>query len=220
MSEDAVVPHTLSQDLQHLLDEQGDEPITFGQLVEKLGDRGFGFSLLLLSLPSALPVPAAGYSTPFGIAIVGLALQMVRGRSTPWLPERVLNRSMSASFARKMLGAAIAFLRRVEHLLKPRLPVMHGRAGLAVAGALIVLMGCLMILPVPGTNTAPAMVIFLVAVGLIEEDGLALGGAWLAGFGAIALYGTIIAIVISTGASFGVVLEDVKDAIKGLLGRG
>ncbi len=220
MSEDAVVPHTLSQDLQHLLDEQGDEPITFGQLVEKLGDRGFGFSLLLLSLPSALPVPAAGYSTPFGIAIVGLALQMVRGRRTPWLPERVLNRSMSASFARKMLGAAIAFLRRVEHLLKPRLPVMHGRAGLAVAGALIVLMGCLMILPVPGTNTAPAMVIFLVAVGLIEEDGLALGGAWLAGLGAIALYGTIIAIVISTGASFGVVLEDVKDAIKGLLGRG
>lgn len=219
---DAADPaqHTLSQDLQHLLDDHGDEPITFGQLVEKLGDRGFGFSLLLLALPSALPVPAAGYSTPFGIAIVGLSIQMMRGRATPWMPDRVLNRSLSASFARRMIGAAIAFLRKVEHLLRPRLPVMHGRGGLFVAGALLFLMGCLMILPIPGTNTAPAMVIFLVAVGLIEEDGLALSLAWAAGAGAVALYGTIIGIVVYTGSEFGVVFDEVKGFIKGLLGRG
>ena len=214
------VEHTLSEDLQRLLDEHGDESITFGQLVDKVGDRGFGFSLLLLALPSALPVPAAGYSTPFGLAIIALALQMIRGRATPWLPDRVRNRSLSASFARKMIGAAIAFLRRVEHLLKPRLAVMHGRGGLVVAGTLILLMGCLMTLPIPGTNTAPAMVIFLVAVGLIEEDGLALGAAWAAGAGAVALYGTIIGIVVYTGSEFGVVMEEVKGFIKGLLGRG
>ncbi len=212
--------HKLSEDLQRLLDENGDESITFGQLVDQLGDRGFGFSLLLLALPSALPVPAAGYSTPFGIAIVGLAIQMIRGRTTPWLPAKILNRSMKASFARKMIGAAIAFLRRVEHLLKPRLPLMHGRGGLIVAGTLILLMGCLMTLPIPGTNTAPAMVIFLVAIGLIEEDGLALAVAWLAGLGAVALYGTIIGIVVYTGSEFEVVFEQAKTFIKGLLGRG
>lgn len=211
--------HKLSEDLQRLLDEGGDEDISFGQLVDKLGDRGFGFSLLLLALPSALPIPAAGYSTPFGIAIVGLAAQMVLGRKTPWLPEKVLSRTVSASFAQKMFGAAIAFLSRVEHLIKPRFPVMHGRGGMAVAGILMILMGCLMILPIPGTNTAPAIVIFLVAIGLIEEDGLALGGAWLAGLGAVALYGTIIGIVVYTGSEFGAVLEEVKTSIKGLLGR-
>ncbi len=217
---DAAVDHKLSEDLQRLLDGHTDEPITFGELVDQLGDRGFGFSLLLLALPSALPVPAAGYSTPFGIAIVGLAAQMVMGRSTPWLPEKVLSRKLSPGFSKKMLGAAIAFLKRVEHLLKPRMPVMHGRAGMAVAGTLMVLMGCLMILPIPGTNTAPAMVIFLVAIGLIEEDGLALSGAWFAGLGAVALYGTIIGIVVYTGSEFEVVLEQAKGFIKGLLGRG
>jgi hypothetical protein len=212
--------HKLSEDLQRLLDEHPDEAMTFGQLVDKLGDRGFGFSLLMLALPSALPVPAAGYSTPFGIAIVGLAAQMVLGRSTPWMPEKILNRTLSPGFSRKMLGAAIAFLKRVEHLLKPRLPVMHGRGGLMVAGVLIILMGCLMILPIPGTNTAPAMVIFLVAIGLIEEDGLALAVAWLAGLGAVALYGGIIGVVVYTGSEFEVVFEQVKTFIKGLLGRG
>jgi hypothetical protein len=75
--------YALSADLQRVLDEHSD---TLGELRTALWDRGFGLSMLLLSLPSALPVPAPGYSTPFGIALVGLAAQMMMGRPTPWLP--------------------------------------------------------------------------------------------------------------------------------------
>jgi len=60
----------------------------YGEVFERIGDRGFGVLLIILSLPSALPVPAPGYSTPFGILIAVLALQMIAGRTTPWLPER------------------------------------------------------------------------------------------------------------------------------------
>ncbi len=214
MSEQAP-DHKLSEDLQRLLEEHGDSPLTFGELVAKIGDRGFGFSLLLLALPSALPVPAAGYSTPFGIAIVGLAIQMLRGRKAPWLPKKIMQREMSASFARKMIGAAIAFLTRIEHLIKPRIPALHGRFGLAFAGSIILVMGGLMILPIPFTNTVPAMVIFLISVGLIEEDGLAIGASLFAGLGAVALYATIVGIVLYTGSEWETVVEQVKDFLKG-----
>jgi hypothetical protein len=210
----------LSADLQALLDEHDDsQPLAFGELVDRIGDRGFGFSLLLLSLPSALPVPAPGYSTPFGIAIVGLALQMVVGRKTPWLPESILKRELSGSFARRLLSAAIGFLRRVEHLIKPRLAVIHGRLGVALLGGLVAAMGCLMIIPLPGTNTAPAMVIFLCALGIIEEVGAVISLAMLAGAGATALYGTLIGLVVFAGQEWEQVYEGAKDVIKGLLGR-
>jgi len=216
----ATLDSQLSADLQSLLDEHDvTQPLAFGELVERIGDRGFGFSLLLLSLPSALPVPAPGYSTPFGIAIAGLAVQMVVGRKTPWLPEKVLKQEISGAFAQKILSAAISFLTRVEHLIKPRFAVMHGRFGIALLGLLVMLMGGLMIIPLPGTNTAPAMVVFLSALGMIEEDGAVIGLATLAGAGAAALYGTLLGLVVFAGQEWDVVYEGAKDFVKGLLGR-
>ncbi len=217
---DPRLDHNLSDDLAALLAEHDDDtPITFGELVDRIGDRGFGFSLLLLSLPSALPVPAPGYSTPFGIAIVGLAVQMVMGRRTPWLPDWITRRELSGSFARRAIGAAVSFLRRVEHLIKPRFGFFQTRPALAGVGLLIMLMGALMIIPLPGTNTAPAMAIFLVGVGLIEDDGLVIALAGLAAAAAAALYGTLIGIMIHAGMEWDQVYDAAKDTIKGWMGR-
>jgi hypothetical protein len=218
---DAPLDRHLSDDLQRLLDEHdGDSAISFGELVDRVGDRGFGFSLLLLSLPSALPVPAPGYSTPFGIAILGLAAQMLMGRSTPWLPQWVTKRELSASFARKAVGTAIAFLRKVEHLIRPRFAALRSRPALVVVGLLVACMGGLMTIPLPGTNTAPAMAIFLVGVGLVEEDGLVVALAAVAAAGAAALYGALFGVMIYAGMEWTEVYDGAKSTIKGLLGRG
>jgi len=219
MTEAALDRH-LSDDLQRLMDEQDpEEPLTFGELVERIGDRGFGFSLLLLALPSALPVPAPGYSTPFGLAIVALAAQMLGGRKTPWLPGFITRRTLGGAFARRALKTAIGFLKRVEHLIRPRWALLHSRAALVFVGLLVGLMGALMIIPLPGTNTAPAMAIFLVGVGLIEEDGAVVGLAALAALGATILYGSLFGIMIYAGMEWDQVYDAAKTTIKGWLGR-
>jgi len=64
------------------------------------------------------------------------------------------------------------FLLKIEHLIKPRLSFICGRGGKMLLGGLVVLMAFLMILPIPLTNTAPAMVIFLIGTALSEDDGL------------------------------------------------
>ena len=59
------------------------------EVARAVGEKGFGMLLVVLSLPSALPVPAPGYSTPFGLVMALIALQMVCGRRTVWLPYKI-----------------------------------------------------------------------------------------------------------------------------------
>ncbi|MEN9219266.1 MAG: exopolysaccharide biosynthesis protein, partial [Thermostichales cyanobacterium GMQP_bins_62] len=162
----------LSQTCQAWLDRP-DPPatVTLGEILQTTGESSFGLLLAILSFPSALPLPAPGYSTPFGVLIVLLALQWLGGSSTPWLPPRFLKREISWETWVKILAAGIPWLRRLERLTGPRWPVVT-RRGHWVLGLLVLLMGISMILPIPGTNTVPALGVFLIGLGLIEADGV------------------------------------------------
>ena len=163
---------SLAASLESILASQDQQGPSIAELTAAVGEKGFGLLLIILSLPSALPVPAPGYSTPFGIAIALIALQMLLGRQSLWLPARLQAIRIKPALAHKMIGAASKFLRAIEHLIRPRQRWIRSRPGYAAMAILILCMAALMMLPIPLTNTAPAMVIFLIGIGLSEEDGL------------------------------------------------
>ena len=140
---------------------------------------------MVLSLPSALPIPAAGYSTPFGIIFIALGLQMLAGRHRPWLPKWAAKRKLSRAFAEKAIGGAARWLTKIEKLVHPRLKWISSPFGSRFMSFVVVVMAMLMTLPIPTTNTFPAAVIFLIGVGLSEEDGLFCMGAMALGVVAI-----------------------------------
>ncbi len=199
--------HRLSDDIRALLTSH-DGDIVLGELLQQIGDRGFGMFFIMLSLPSALPIPAAGYSTPFGIMMMLLALQMMMGRKTPWLPERAMKAKVSRKVTGFMNRGVVGFLRQFEHLVRPRFAWASGRAGLVFAAVIIICMAGLMIIPIPGTNTAPAIVIFLVGVAITEKDGLALMLTTLMGCCAAALYVAVIYAIVNFSA------EGLTDALR------
>ncbi|WP_457491485.1 exopolysaccharide biosynthesis protein [Thermostichus sp. MS-CIW-23] len=172
----------LSQELARLscLPDSPEQPklppegsICIEDILELAGERSFGFFLAVLSFPSALPLPAPGYSTPFGVFIVLLALQLVAGRTTPWLPKWVLQTSVERKQFQKWAQAGIPWLQRIENIARPRWrQLCTTRLGQVWLGTWIGLMGISMIIPVPGTNTLPAMGVFVTAFGLLEEDGI------------------------------------------------
>jgi len=211
--------HSLSQELLAFRDSLGGEDSTYGGLVDTVGDRGFGLLLLILALPAALPLPAPGYATPFGILMIGLGFQMLRGRETPWFPEKVRQRTLSFRVVDWSVRNAKWPLRFVELIVRPRLSKLaRNRTFLRVVAVTIMLMACSMSLPIPLTNTAPSFVIFVLAAGMIEEDGLLLFGGMLlapiaAGIAGLALY---TAITMGPEA----VEETVKPLVKGWLGLG
>ncbi|MFT0798647.1 exopolysaccharide biosynthesis protein [Synechococcus sp. R5-12] len=172
----------LSQELARLscLPDSPEQPklppegsICIEDILELAGERSFGLFLAVLSFPSALPLPAPGYSTPFGVFIVLLALQLVAGRTTPWLPKWVLQTSVERKQFQKWAQAGIPWLQRIEKIARPRWrQLCTTRLGQVWLGTWIGLMGISMIIPVPGTNTLPAMGVFVTAFGLLEEDGI------------------------------------------------
>lgn len=208
-------PESLAQTLERVLITPNELGPSIGEITAAVGEKGFGLVLLILALPSALPVPAPGYSTPFGIAITLVALQMLFGRSTLWLPKRLESTRIKPGLARKMLGAANKFLHFSERFIRPRQRWIRSKAGQAALAVVIIIMANLMILPIPLTNTAPAMVIFLIGIGLAEEDGLLAILAFALGCLAVALYAYIIYIVVSQGPE---VIEGWKDWLKTKLG--
>ena len=204
----------LSDELSQLLQTDG-EALTVEELVNRVGDRGFGLLLLVLSLPSALPVPAAGYSVPFGLLLLVLALQMLAGKSHPVFPQRLQRVRITSSFAEKLIKGAAWIFRRLEWVIRPRMRWVGMRAGRVLMGFLVLAMAVLMMIPIPMTNTFPAFVIFLIGIGLTEDDGLFAIGACIVGVLAVLLYVALIWAIIFYGPE---VVTTIKDSIKSLLG--
>lgn len=205
----------LSADLKSLLEQASTDEVQLGEAFDRMGEKGFGLLLVVLSLPSALPLPAAGYSVPFGIVLAILALQMIAGKTSPVLPKAAQKAKLGSGFARKMLGAAEWFFSKVERFIRPRFSFMIGRGGKTFMGILVLLMAILMIIPIPTTNTAPAMVIFLIGVGLTEEDGLFSLMACVLGVMAILFYSVLVYLIFIYGLE---AADMVKEWIKGHMG--
>ncbi|MBC2600396.1 exopolysaccharide biosynthesis protein [Puniceicoccus vermicola] len=206
---------TLSENLLSLVEGPG-ETISIRTMVERVGDKGFGILLIMLSLPSALPVPAPGYSTPFGIMLVLLGVQMMIGRVTPWLPEKVLRREVSRESSGKLIRSANRFLHFAEKFVRPRMRWINLRGGRIFLGSIVCCMACLMILPIPLTNTAPAMVIFLIGVALSEDDGLVAIASFALGILAAAFYVYIIYLLATVGMDGVIQLKEwIKELIFG-----
>ncbi|MEP0772956.1 MAG: exopolysaccharide biosynthesis protein [Acidobacteriota bacterium] len=170
----------LSEDLEEVirLAEQG--PVTARLLLDHLAARGHALLALLLVLPFLQPVPLVGLSTPIGLALALLGAFMALGKP-PWLPRRWLDRELSPQLVLRAVRIGQRLLARAERFIKPRGRWLHAHPWAnTMAGVIIAISGFELALPLPiiFTNTMPALVIAVLSVGLLEQDGLwvALGG--------------------------------------------
>jgi hypothetical protein len=201
--------------MKDLLDLPGDK-LSVRTMTENVGDKGFGLLLAVLSLPSALPLPATGYSTPFGILFVLLGLQLIAGRNTPWLPERALKVEIPKSIVGKVFSVGGKLLSLSERLIRPRMRWISQTGGHRLLGFIVVFMASLMILPIPMTNTFPAGVIFLIGVSLSEDDGLAAIIAFIGGLISAFFYFYVIYLLLTVGIDGVIELKDwIKDSLLG-----
>ena len=171
---------------RYFFEETRAEKVTLSDILTLAGERVFGFLFVILAIPSALPVPATGYSTPFGIAMFCLAIQLIIGRDRPWLPAKIMNGSMPLEKVQGFVKKAIPWIQRVENLTKPRIAYLcTSLPGKVLIGCALALMSISMMIPIPLTNTIPGMGIFVTAFGLIEDDGLiCIAGLFICSVGA------------------------------------
>lgn len=162
----------LLADLQALRERAASGPISFGQILEVLAERGHAVLIVLFAVPFLIPTPP-GFSTPAGLAIGMLGL-CVMANLRPWLPGFVARREVSTSAVDRIVGGTSRVLLKVEKLIKPRLqfmlaPVLHWMIGLSLVSAAFILA---LPIPIPWNNGPPAICILILAFGLLERDGL------------------------------------------------
>ena len=163
-----------SQELRDLAQHFAGRPARVSEILAATQGRGFNLLLLLIGLPFLTPVSLPGFSTPFGFVVLLIGGRLALGRQ-PWLPKKILEHELPARFIAKVLAAASLMVRWLEVLLRPRLDFLEEQwIYRRIAGTLIMLSGLLLLLPlpIPLTNTLPALTVVLLAAGAIERDGL------------------------------------------------
>ncbi len=148
------------------------ERITIGEIVDPLAERGFGLLILLLALPTALPITPPGISAIAGFPIAFIALQMAIGMPRPWLPQSIRRRSLLTTDLQKVVRGSLGVITRLERVLKPRLAFLTGWTQERLVGLLVATLGLMLASPIPFTNIPLSIAIIFLALGLIEQDGL------------------------------------------------
>lgn len=152
-----------------------------------LGDRGVASALLVVSLPQMLPLPL-GVSNLLAVPIAIVAIQIAMGRHTLWLPTWFLERPIPRDRLIKVSAKLVPWLQRLELVVRPRLFMVLTPVGTHLLGVACVLVALIAIMPLPFTGWLPGIALIVIALGMMERDGLVvlagvgIGGAAVAVF--------------------------------------
>jgi hypothetical protein len=165
-----------------------DELVTLRDLLAGLNRRAFGMLLFASILPAFIPIPIGGAIS--GPLVMLIGVQLAVGMRRPWLPRFLASRGPHRHALARFDRMISPWLARLEHLIRPRLPVVldHRLAGV-VTGTLMVLLGLLLSLPIPLTNYLFGGLLLVFALSLLERDGAMMLVAWIAGAIAVTVFG-------------------------------
>lgn len=149
------------------------ERLSIADILAAFGERGYGLLLLVLTLPNAVPLPGPpGMSAVLAIPLILVAMQMALGYRVPRLPARLRR----VSFRRERVQSALERIRPlmdwVERRLRPRHLALTSTRAEPILGLFCLGLALLLALPVPLGNAPVAWALLIIALGLLERDGL------------------------------------------------
>ena len=163
--------------------------VILGQILGNLQQSAFGVFLFVAILPSFIPIPGMGGAVS-GPLVVLIGLQMLFCLRRPWLPGFIARRGPKRGTMHRFLDRIDRPLRRLDKMLKPRLPqLLTPLPAHAFSGLLLVLLGLLLSLPIPFTNFLFGFQLLLFSLALLERDGALMLFNWIAAVAAIAFFG-------------------------------
>jgi hypothetical protein len=159
-----------SRVLQELLAQAPADFFTLAWLTSFLRERSFGIMLLFAGLLGTIPF---GSTIP-GLMLLALATQLIAGWSKPVLPGFISHRPLPTQLLVAVGRRAIPVLLFLERAVHPRWPGAFDVLKHGVGVLILLLTAALLLTPVPLSNVAPAVIISLMSLSYVEEDGLLL----------------------------------------------
>jgi hypothetical protein len=165
------------------------EPKTVGSLIELFGEKSFAVLFVLLLAVPALPLPTGGVTHVFELIAMLLALELIAGRRTVWLPERWRRSELGAAEQERFSRTLLRWIRRLERHSRPRLGFLltHRLSGV-VFGAFVLVFTLTAFLapPFSGLDTVPSLGVVLLSLGvLLDDSAVALAGVVVGAVGVL-----------------------------------
>ena len=196
------VPGDFSDDLDTWL--SSDAPKTLEDLGNAFAEKSFAVTILLLMFVPPLPLPTGGISHVFEVIAIVIALQMVLGRRTIWLPRKWKQKELGKTITGKGVPFVIRRVRWFEKFSRPRFSgLFNHRSFIRVIGLVIILftLGALLAPPFSGLDTLPALGVVTICLAIILEDAIVLAAGLVIGTGGIVL-------IVTIGAAIATFLKD------------
>ena len=183
----------LSAILTAIAKGQERERISIADLLHALEHRAIGALMFIFAVPNAIPVPP-GVSAVLGAPLIFLSFQLMLGQR-PWLPKIITDRSLSRVDFEKVVDLAAPWLAKAERLMRPRYQFLAKPPAEYLAGLVCLILSIILFLPIPLGNMLPAFTICVLALGVLERDGvwIAIGHA-LAIVAVVIVWGVVIAL--------------------------
>jgi len=165
---------TLEDGILLLRQEAKGAPLSIAEILRILSGKGRALLLILLSIPFCQPIQIPGLSMPFGLAIAFFGLRIVFGKGV-WLPKKLLAKKVPFRVVEKITGKTLTLVRKMKSWIHPRLVWMcHSSVMRKVNGCMMVILGLFLALPlpIPLSNLTAAWSICLIALGMLEDDGV------------------------------------------------
>ena len=170
--------------------------MTVDHILALIGPDSLLLFCMFLTLIFLVPVSIPGVSTVFGAAILLIGVSRLFNRNL-WLPKRVMKRVISTEKLQAAFERAMKWLRRLERISRPhRLRWLTVGGPVAVFNNLSLILGAVLLMApfglIPFSNTLPALAILLLALGLMQRDGVCILLGHLANVGTILYFAFLI----------------------------
>src|SRR6187455_326369 len=171
-------------------------PVTIGELFSICGQQGHAFVAIFLVLPFLQPLPLPGISSVIGIVLVIIGA-FVALRRPPWIPKRLRDAVIKPEVVLRICKSLERLLVRVERIVRPTARWIFAQRWFRLTNGVIWIVHALVFslpLPIPLTNFFPAVVILLLAIGILEEDFRVVATAYVASVLNILFFGGLVAL--------------------------
>ena len=179
--------------LQRLHDEVPTDHFTLGWLIHSLHKRSFGIIMLLIALVAIAP----GLSIVAGLLLMIPAFQMIAGKPAPVFPRRIATRPLPTKQLAAVVQRSVPVLRYLEKAVHPRWHTPLEATKRLVGAVVLMLSATLVFIPIPLSNVVPALVIALISLAYLEEDGVLL---------LIAMLIAVVVLLVATAAAWEMVV--------------
>lgn len=188
---------SLTKRLKFLIDRLPESGVTIRQLVHLVGADGMMILTALLTLVFLIPVSIPGVSTVFGAAIVLIGVSRLIGREL-WVPSALQDRVLPTEKLRPALHRALTWLHPVEKVSRAnRLGWLAAGGPVGIMNNCALILGALLLMApfglIPFSNTLPALAVLLLAIGLLQRDGVCILLGYVSNVGTIVYFGVLIA---------------------------